>query len=549
MLKNIRVQNFALIDQAELLFDEGFTVITGETGSGKSILLGAIGLLLGQRADAKIFRNNEQKCVIEAQFEIAGRNWKAFFKQHDLDWDDVLTIRREILPTGKSRSFINDTPVNVSLLKDAGLRLIDIHSQHEQSLIGQRNFQLEILDAIAKNETPLENYAALFKNWQATKKDLEEKIQLQAEWNATADFIRFQWEELENSPLGKVNVKEAEQQVETLEHAEEIQSCLSSTLEILDGPDGINTRLHFAQQNLQKIAKYGEQWESVAQRIKSLLIEVKDIHQEVEGLSDQVSVDPKILNQLQEQLGEIYRLQQKHRLQTPDELHSLKEKWNEQLLGIGNVEEEIAQLQLTIAELESQVMTAGKVIRERRTEAAGTLTTEMSHWLQQLSMEHAQIHVNLTTVAPKIDGCDDIAIMFTANKGMAPQAIQQAASGGEISRVMLALKAVMASRQNLPVMILDEIDQGVSGDVGLKMGQLLQKCAGQMQVIAISHLPQVASKANHHFKVYKEHGTNRTLTKVLALDAKTRVQEIAEMLSGKTPTPAAIANAEELLKA
>jgi DNA repair protein RecN (Recombination protein N) len=334
-----------------------------------------------------------------------------------------------------------------------------------------------------------------------------------------------------------------------LEHAEEIQSSLSSTLEILDGPDGINTRLHFAQQNLQKIAKYGEQWESVAQRIKSLLIEVKDIHQEVEGLSDQVSVDPKILNQLQEQLGEIYRLQQKHRLQTPDELHSLKEKWNEQLLGIGNVEEEIAQLQLTIAELESQVMTAGKVIRERRTEAAGTLTTEMSHWLQQLSMEHAQIHVSLTAVAPKIDGCDDIAIMFTANKGMAPQAIQQAASGGEISRVMLALKAVMASRQNLPVMILDEIDQGVSGDVGLKMGQLLQKCAGQMQVIAISHLPQVASKANHHFKVYKEHGTNRTLTKVLALDAKTRVQEIAEMLSGKTPTPAAIANAEELLKA
>ena len=549
MLKNIRVQNFALIDQAELLFEEGFTVITGETGSGKSILLGAIGLLLGQRADAKIFRNNEQKCVIEAQFEIAGRNWKTFFKQHDLDWDDVLTIRREILPTGKSRSFINDTPVNVSLLKDAGQRLIDIHSQHEQSLIGQRSFQLEILDAIAKNETPLENYATLFKNWQATKKDLEEKIQLQAEWNATADFIRFQWEELENSPLGKVNVKEAELQVETLEHSLMIRRPPRSTLEILDGPDGINTRLHFAQQNLQKIARYGEQWETVAKRIKSLLIEVKDIHQEVEGLSDQVSVDPKILNQLQEQLGEIYRLQQKHRLQTPEELHSLKEKWNEQLLGIGNVEEEIAQLQLAISEQENQVITAGKVIRERRTEAAATLTTEMSHWLQQLSMDHAQLHVNLTAVAPKIDGCDDIAIMFTANKGMAPQAIQQAASGGEISRVMLALKAVMASRQNLPVMILDEIDQGVSGDVGLKMGQLLQKCAGQMQVIAISHLPQVASKANHHFKVYKEHGADRTLTKVLALDAKTRVQEIAEMLSGKTPTPAAIANAEELLKA
>ncbi len=549
MLKNIRVQNFALIDQAELLFEEGFTVITGETGSGKSILLGAIGLLLGQRADAKIFRNNEQKCVIEAQFEIGGRNWKSFFKQHDLDWEDVLTIRREILPTGKSRSFINDTPVNVSLLKDAGQRLIDIHSQHEQSLIGQRNFQLEILDAIAKNDLPLENYAALFKNWQSTKKTLEEKIQLQAEWNATADFIKFQWEELDNSPLGKIQIKEAEQQVETLEHAEEIQSCLSTTLEILDGADGINTRLHAAQQNIQRIAKYGAQWEGISQRIKSLIIEVKDIHQEVEGLSDQVSVDPQILNQLQEQLGEIYRLQQKHRVQDADELNQLKEKWNEQLQGIGNVEDEIAQLQLNIAELEMQVLTAGKIIHERRMEAAALLTTEMSHWLHQLSMEHAQIHVELTSISPKTDGCDDIAILFTANKGMAPQAIQQAASGGEISRVMLALKAVMASRQNLPVMILDEIDQGVSGDVGLKMGQLLQKCAGQMQVIAISHLPQVASKANHHFKVYKEHGQERTLTKVQALDAKTRIQEIAEMLSGKTPTPAAIANAQELLKA
>ena len=549
MLKNIRVQNFALIDQAELLFEEGFTVITGETGSGKSILLGAIGLLLGQRADAKIFRNNEQKCVIEAQFEIGGRNWKSFFKQHDLDWEDILTIRREILPTGKSRSFINDTPVNVSLLKDAGQRLIDIHSQHEQSLIGQRNFQLEILDAIAKNELPLENYATLFKNWQSTKKTLEEKIQLQAEWNATADFIKFQWEELENSPLGKINIKESEQKVETLEHAEEIQSCLTSTLEILDGPEGINTRLHFAQQNIQRIAKYGEQWEGISQRIKSLIIEVKDIHQEVEGLSEQVSVDPKILNQLQEQLGEVYRLQQKHRVQDPEELSELKDKWNEQLLGLGNVEDEIEQLKLSIADLEVQVLTAGKIIHERRNEAAALLTAEMSHWLHQLSMEHAQIHVALSATAPKMDGCDDIAILFTANKGMAPQAIQQAASGGEISRVMLALKAVMASRQNLPVMILDEIDQGVSGDVGLKMGQLLQKCAGQMQVIAISHLPQVASKANHHFKVYKEHGTDRTLTKVQSLDAKTRIQEIAEMLSGKTPTPAAIANAEELLKA
>lgn len=548
MLKNIRVQNFALIDQAELAFDEGFTVITGETGSGKSILLGAIGLLLGQRADAKIFRNNEQKCVIEAQFELQGKSWKAFFKHHDLDWEDLLTIRREILPTGKSRSFINDTPVNVSLLKEAGLRLIDIHSQHEQSLIGQRSFQLEILDAIAKNEEPIESYGQLFKQWQASKKSLEEKKQLQAEWNATADFIKFQFEELEQSPLGKIHIKEAEQQVETLENAEEIQSALSSTLEILDGPDGVGVRLHQAQQNVQKIAKFGDQWESIAQRVKSLMIEIKDIHQEVEGLAESAQADPQRLHQLQEQLGEIYRLQQKHRVQDPEELLQLQEKWNEQLMGLGNVEDEILQLEKEIALQYQQIQSAGKVIHERRLEAGQTLTSEMAHWLKQLSMEHAQIHVDLKWIEPKIDGCNDIAILFTANKGMTPQAIQQAASGGEISRVMLALKAVMASRQALPVMILDEIDQGVSGDVGLKMGQILQKCSGQMQVIAISHLPQVASKANHHFKVYKEHGDTRTLTKVQALDAKNRVMEIAEMLSGKTPTAAAIANAEELLK-
>jgi DNA repair protein RecN (Recombination protein N) len=549
VLKNIRVQNFALIDQAELLFDEGFTVITGETGSGKSILLGAIGLLLGQRADSKIFRNNELKCVIEAQFVLNEKAWKSFFKENDLDWEEVLTIRREILPTGKSRSFMNDTPVNVSVLKEAGARLIDIHSQHEQSLIGRRNFQLEILDAIAKNDEALTLFGQQYKYWQDTQKSLNEKIKQQAEWNATADFIRFQWEELEASPVGKMNAKETELQVETLENAEEIQSVLQGALHLLDGAEGIATRLHTLQQQLQKISRYGNEYALLADRIKALMIEAKDITGDVEGLADQAQSNPELLSELQEKMGEIYRLQQKHRVQDLDELLSLKDTWQSQLEGLGNAEEEIAQLEKEIQETEKQLLKTGALISQRRKEAGATLETELAQWLKQLSMEHAKIQVELTACSPKSDGCDDVQILFTANKGMTPQAIQQAASGGEISRVMLALKAVMASRQNLPAMILDEIDQGVSGDVGLKMGQLLQKCASQMQVIAISHLPQVASKANHHFKVFKEHGDQRTLTKVLSLDHTQRIQEIAEMLSGKTPTAAAIANAEDLLKA
>jgi DNA repair protein RecN (Recombination protein N) len=549
VLKNIRVQNFALIDQAELLFDEGFTVITGETGSGKSILLGAIGLLLGQRADSKIFRNNELKCVIEAQFVLNEKAWKSFFKENDLDWEEVLTIRREILPTGKSRSFMNDTPVNVSVLKEAGARLIDIHSQHEQSLIGRRNFQLEILDAIAKNDEALTLFGQQYKYWQDTQKSLNEKIKQQAEWNATADFIRFQWEELEASPVGKMNAKETELQVETLENAEEIQSVLQGALHLLDGAEGIATRLHTLQQQLQKISRYGNEYALLAERIKALMIEAKDITGDVEGLADQAQSNPQLLSELQEKMGEIYRLQQKHRVQDLDELLTLKDAWQSQLEGLGNAEEEIAQLEKEIQETEKQLLKTGALISQRRKEAGATLETELAQWLKQLSMEHAKIQVELTACSPKSDGCDDVQILFTANKGMTPQAIQQAASGGEISRVMLALKAVMASRQNLPAMILDEIDQGVSGDVGLKMGQLLQKCASQMQVIAISHLPQVASKANHHFKVFKEHGDQRTLTKVLSLDHTQRIQEIAEMLSGKTPTAAAIANAEDLLKA
>jgi DNA repair protein RecN (Recombination protein N) len=346
-----------------------------------------------------------------------------------------------------------------------------------------------------------------------------------------------------------MNAKETELQVETLENAEEIQTVLQGALHLLDGAEGIATRLHTLQQQLQKISRYGNEYALLADRIKALMIEAKDITGDVEGLADQAQSNPQLLSELQEKMGEIYRLQQKHRVQDLDELLTLKDTWQSQLEGLGNAEEEIAQLEKEIQETEKQLLKTGALISQRRTEAGTTLETELAQWLKQLSMEHAKIQVELKACSPKSDGCDDVQILFTANKGMTPQAIQQTASGGEISRVMLALKAVMASRQNLPAMILDEIDQGVSGDVGLKMGQLLQKCASQMQVIAISHLPQVASKANHHFKVFKEHGDQRTLTKVLALDHPQRIQEIAEMLSGKTPTAAAIANAEDLLKA
>ncbi len=548
MLKNIKVQNFALIDQADISFGEGFTAITGETGSGKSILLGAIGLLLGQRADSKIFRNNEQKCIIEASFEIQKKDWMTFFEEADLDLEEVLHIRREILPTGKSRSFINDTPVSVQTLKQAGERLVDIHSQHGQSLIGKKSFQMEVLDIAAVNGPILEKYQAQFQEWQSLQSQLKKIEDRRSEWLASVDFIQFQLDELSKIPLDKMDVPQLEAEVTHLSHAEEIQLASSQLNHFVLQDNGIIQQFQVLIASINKAADYHPGLNQLLERLKSCQIELKDIALEADELASSVQHDPQRLSIIQEQLEEIYRLQHKHRVQHIDDLKSLLAQWEKQLHQFQNVDDEIEQLQTAIKDAHDQLMITGQLLHQRRMESAADLSQNLLEKLSLLSMEHAQLQVQLNLQSPSKDGISDVQFMFTANKGSNPQPIETVASGGEISRFMLAIKAALSVKKAMPVLILDEIDQGVSGEVANKIGALLQSVSHQMQILSITHLPQVASKANHHFKVLKDHSGDRTITLVKALQAKDRIQEIAEMLSGKTPTESAIANAKDLLK-
>ncbi len=546
MLASIKVQNFALIDQAELIFQDGFTAITGETGSGKSILLGAIGVLLGQRADAKFIRSGENKCVIEAHFAL-DPSWVAFFEEHDLDFESQTTIRREILNNGKSRAFINDTPVSVQTLKLAGEQLIDIHSQHEQSLIGQRHFQLDIIDLVAKNQLGVQEYKAKYKHWNQLKEQQAQLIQKQKEWSATVDFIQFQYDEISQSSLGKINIIESEQWVNRAENIEEINAMLQQCAMLFDAENGIISQVHQAIQLFQKHAEQISNGKDLLERLKSIQIEIKDLSNEFETASDNNIIDPEKLVQLQQQLGEIYRLQQKHRVSHTDELLALKDQWETQLNTIHHFEDEMEKITREISKTESELMTIGKLMSARRQEAAASICSDIEGWLKRLSMEHAQLSLDLSETEFKPDGINDVQMLFSANKGNAALPIQKAASGGELSRVMLAIKTVLAKQKAMPVLILDEIDTGVSGDVALKIGALLQECGTHMQLITISHLPQVAAKAQHQFKVLKDHSGERTITSIKTLNAQERVQEIAEMLSGQKPTVAAITNAKELL--
>lgn len=548
MLSSIKVQNFALIDQADLQFSEGFTAITGETGSGKSILLGAIGLLLGQRVEGKIFRNNDQKCIIEATFSIIEKDWIPFFEESDLDLEPQIHIRREILPNGKSRSFINNTPVSVQILKSAGEKLVDIHSQHGQSLIGKRSFQLEILDTAAVNEPILEKYHSQFNHWQNTQRELDKLLQQRAEWMAATDFIQFQLDEVQKTDWNKIDITSMEQEVNQLQHTEEIQNVAQHVQNVVSNDNGILSQLQSLTQLLQKASVHSPALGNIHERIKSCLIELKDLASEAEDIAQASMANPIQLQALQDQLGEIYRLQQKHRVQSVAELMQLQEQWIQQLDQYQNIDSTIEKRQSEIAILHQQLMVTGELLHQRRLEAAQSLGSEILTKLASLSMEHAQLDIQLKYQSPGKDGISDVQFLFTANKGSAAQPIENVASGGEISRFMLAIKAALSLKKQMPVLILDEIDQGVSGEVANKIGTLLQSVSHQMQILSITHLPQVASKANHHFKVLKDHSGEKTTTLVKALTPKDRIQEIAEMLSGKIPTESAIANAKDLLK-
>jgi DNA repair protein RecN (Recombination protein N) len=549
MLTSLFVQNYALIDELSIPVSSGFTAITGETGSGKSILLGAFGLLLGERADAKSIKRGDAKCVVEATFDLAGCDLKSFFEEHDLDYETNAVVRREIAVGGKSRAFINDTPVQLHILKMLGARLVDIHSQHENSLLGDRSFQFEVLDAFSGNESVLKSYRKVFAKWNKCHTELAEwKAQL-AHWQQEQDYVQFQLQELEKAGLEEMNQEELESELNTLQHADHIRQALHSTGEILDGVEhSVLSQLVSAKSILAKVSSHSAALTEYHNRLDSSIIELRELTRDIESFAAGVQSDEKRAEQIGERLSVLYQLQKKHRVQTSLELVDILKQLQSRAFSSEELEERINHCEMEISVCVEELTELSMRLDKARAKGAKMAEKEMHGYFTQLSMEHAEVQLQLER---KDDfdmwGRNQIAFLFKANKGGQFQPIQKVASGGEISRVMLAIKASISKHKRLPVLILDEIDQGVSGEVGLKIGAILKEMSSTMQLLAITHLPQIAGKADHHWKVAKEVRGEQTFTSVEAIRDDKRVNELAEMLGGKKLSAAALANAKEFL--
>ena len=549
MLKHLSVSNYALIDKVNLDFESGLTAITGETGSGKSILLGAFGLLLGERADSKSIRDTQQKCVIEATFDLSNFDLSSFFEEHDLDYDIQTTIRREIAPGGKSRSFVNDTPVQLQALKALGEQLVDIHSQHENSLLGERAFQFHVTDAFARHHELMKHYKLQFAKYKQLHAELNECLSNEQRMREELDFFQFQLTELEKINLESIHQASLEQELETLNNAEAIKGALNRTSELIEGDrQSILSALQMARQSLGKVAAFNPQTEELSNRIESCYIELKEIAREAALLDNGIHYDQARIDRIQETLNVVYQLEQKHRVQSIEELVELRNQLTEKIGGHANLDDRIAALRKNLQKETEILLDLAAQLTHGRKKAAEQAAKEVKKYFSLLQLDHAELVIE---ISPSEDfnafGKNEIRFLFQANKGGQLLPIRQVASGGEISRVMLAIKASISHYRQLPVLILDEIDQGVSGEAGMKMGEILKDISQTMQVLTITHLPQIAGKAKQHLKVYKESTKKDTFTGVRVLEGEDRINELAEMLSGKSYSQAALANARDLL--
>jgi DNA repair protein RecN (Recombination protein N) len=549
MLTSLFIQNYALIDELSVPVSNGFTAITGETGSGKSILLGAFGLLLGERAEAKSIRKSDSKCVVEATFHLAGCNLDSFFEEHDLDYEENTVVRREIASGGKSRAFINDTPVQLNVLKILGSRLVDIHSQHENSLLGERVFQFEVLDAFSGTEITLKKYRSVFAEWNELRNEREQLQSQLIAWQQEQDYIQYQVQELEKAQLDQLNQEDLESELNTLHHADHIKQALNSTTELLDGIEhSVLTGLTAARTMLSRVSAHATTVSEFQQRLDSSIIELKELTRDLETFASGVHGDERRAEQIGEQLSLLYQLQKKHRTQTVEELRELLTQMQMRVSSSGELEQRIEQCDERIAVCEETMMELSMELDKARQKGAKLAEKEMRNYFTQLSMEHAEVNLQPERKS-EFDfwGRNQVSFLFKANKGGQFLPVHKVASGGEIARLMLAIKASISTRKKLPVLILDEIDQGVSGEVGLKIGAILKEMSASMQLLVITHLPQIAGKADYHWKVSKEVRGNDTFTSLADIQGEKRVNELAEMLSGKKLTAAALANAKELL--
>ncbi len=550
MLKQLHIKNFTLIDHLDITFDGGFSVITGETGAGKSIILGALGLLLGQRADSKAIKSGRDRCVIEAHFDLSRYGMAPFFEEKDLDYDPTDTIlRRELGSNGKSRAFVNDTPVALATLKELGSQLVDIHSQHQNLLLNKEDFQLSVVDIIAGDEEELERYKEAYGRYKSLGVALEEAREALRQHRENEDFIRFQHHELEEARLAEGEQEELEQEFSILSHAEEIKSALYEADDIMTGDGGIIERLKTALHSVDSVTKVYPGIADAAQRLESSFIELKDIANEVAQHAERVDFDPSRLETVSERIDLIYRLEQKFHVENVSQLIALQEDFEQQLNQIDGGDEHLHELEAQLKETESECTALAKALTATREKAARKVEEEMRLRLVPLGIPKVRFEVQLTGKPLSADGADKVSFLFTANSSTPLQPVSQVASGGEIARVMLSLKAMISGAVKLPTIIFDEIDTGVSGKVAEMMAKIMREMGEhERQVISITHLPQIAAMGAHHYKVYKEEGDEGTASHMRQLTAAERVGEIAQMLSGSDVSDAAIQNAQELLK-
>ena len=552
MLRSLYIQNYALIEKLDIDFEPGFSVITGETGAGKSIILGAIGLLLGQRADVKSIRTGATKCVIEAHFDVSRySNLRPFFADNGLDYDDECILRRELYASGKSRAFINDSPAQLTQMKELGEQLIDVHSQHQNLLINTEGFQLNVLDLLAHDDATLAAYQSVYKQWKQAQGDLDKLVEKIARDKADEDYIRFQWQQLDEARLTPGEQEELEQETELLSHAEDIKAGLYQASQRFNNDEnGLLSGLKECcntMQNLQNVYPPAEEW---ANRLESSYIELKDIADEIADNEERVEFNPARLAEANERLNLIYTLQQKHRVDTVDELIALRDEYATRLAAISSSDEELETLRQRCEELQEQVRRQASCLTQARQAAAQEVERQMASRLIPLGMPNVRFTVDMgERKEPGPHGSDTVSFLFSANKNGTMQNISSVASGGEIARVMLSVKAMIAGAVKLPTIVFDEIDTGVSGEIASRMADIMQEMAeNERQVISITHLPQIASRGRTHYKVYKQDNETETNSHIRRLTGEERVEEIAHMLSGATLTEAALNNARTLLK-
>ncbi|MBL7858750.1 MAG: DNA repair protein RecN [Cyclobacteriaceae bacterium] len=548
MLKHLTIKNYALIKQLELSPSQHLNVITGETGAGKSIMLGAIGLLMGNRADSKVLWDESEKCVTEGVFDIKDYKLKSVFKAEDLDYDEQTVIRREISPGGKSRAFINDTPVTLDVMRKIGSLLMDIHSQHETLLLGNQLFQLHLIDAFAENQKLVDAYQSSWSAYLVAKKDFETLKQEAESLRQDADYITFQLEELEKANLEENEQESLESEMKIMEHAEEIKSRFNTALDLLIRSEfASRNSLGEARSHLQHLSAYSTGYENLFHRMESLVIELDDIIAEIEREESTIEFDPERAEFIKERLSTMYRLFKKHRTNNLHELLTLHAELKRKASITSNIDGALSHAESIFRSALEEMKRSAVALSESRKKIFNTLCKQITALLRELGIPDATLKIEVQPIEPTATGADKIDILFSANKGIAARPLAQVASGGEFSRLMFCIKYVMAEKTAMPTLVLDEIDNGVSGEIAMKLAKLMKAMAKRHQLITISHLPQLAAKGDVHYYVYKDNSSAKTVSTIKQLSAEERVEEIAKMIGGATPSKVARENAQELL--